>query len=253
MTSFSEWCEETQSKVSMNTVTVLSADPTKLDHGKQLVAAALPSFYTNPDRVAKLLKKLGKPAAAKYVADKLPTGPNLRSGELGEILCNAYVLECTPFKRGIRRLRRKDHREMSMRGEDVLAFTFDAKGRLKILKAEVKSAIAMSSTIIGGARKSLSAYSELPSPHALSFVADVLQETGEDDALADAIDKATLEESITTTQITHMLFTFSGNDPSSMLKNNLAKYAGTVKQKYVGLRVETHQVFIKDVFELVGK
>ena len=253
MTSFSEWCAENQSKVSKNTVIVLSADPSKLEHAKQFVAAAVPSFYTNPDRVAKLLQKLGKPAAAKYVADKLPLGPSLRSGELGEILCNAYVLEVTPFKRGIRRLRRKDHREMSMRGEDVLAFTFDVKGRLKILKAEVKSANAMTSTIIGNARKSLSAFAELPSPHALSFVADVLHETGEDDALADAIDKATLEESLTTTQMTHMLFTFSGNDPSSMLNKNLTKYAGTVKQKYVGLHVKTHQVFIKDVFELVRK
>jgi hypothetical protein len=93
MTSFSEWCAENQSKVSKNTVIVLSADPSKLEHAKQFVAAAVPSFYTNPDRVAKLLQKLGKPAAAKYVADKLPLGPSLRSGELGEILCNAYAIQ----------------------------------------------------------------------------------------------------------------------------------------------------------------
>ena len=45
-----------------------------------------------------------------------------------------------PFNLGIKRLRWKDHRNMSMRGEDVLAFNLDPKGgRLKILKAEVKS------------------------------------------------------------------------------------------------------------------
>jgi hypothetical protein len=38
-----------------------------------------------------------------------------------------------------------------------------------------------------------------------------------------------------------------------MLKDNLAKYTGAVKQKYVGLRVKTHQEFIKNVFESVGK
>jgi len=253
MTSFSKWCAEDESKMSNNTVTVLSADPGKLDHAKKLVAAAVPDFYTNPSRVAELLQKLKKPGAAKYVAEKLPLTKSIRSGDLGEILCNAYVLERTSFTRGIRRLRWKDHREMSMRGEDVLAFTFDAKGRLKILKAEVKSRAAMSSTVIGTARKALSAFSGLPAPHALSFVADRLKESGGDVALADAIDLALLDVGIRPAQVTHMLFTFSANDPSNLLKDNLTKYAGTVKQNYVGLRVKTHQEFIKDVFELVGK
>jgi len=253
MTSFAKWCSTNESKVSTHTVTLLSAEPEKLDDAKKLIAAAVPDYYTNPSRVAALLTKLGKDEAAAFVKGKLPTGKSLRSGELGEVLCNAYVLEISPFQRGIRRLRWRDHREMSMRGEDVLAFRFDATGKLRILKAEVKSAKAMNSTIVNKARDSLSAYSELPSPHALSFVADRLHETGEDVELADAIDAATLKDGIELSQITHLLFTFSGNNAGKILTDNLTKYGGSVKQKYVGLRVETHQQFIREVYELVAQ
>ena len=53
--------------------------------------------------------------------------------------------------------------------------------------------------------------------------------------------------------LAHMLFTFSGSDPTNLLKANLSGYSGPVPQHYVGLRVEAHQNFIKNVFEAVGK
>jgi 7-keto-8-aminopelargonate synthetase-like enzyme len=92
----------------------------------------------------------------------------------------------------------------------------------------------------------------LPSPHALAFVADRLNETG-DTVLGDALDNALLKDGIRASQVSHMLFTFSGNDPLKLLKSNLQSYAGTVPQLYVGLRVEGHQDFIKAVFALIGK
>ncbi|EBK7613995.1 DUF1837 domain-containing protein [Salmonella enterica] len=217
------------------------------------IAKAIPDYYTDPQRVASLLKKLGKPAAAAHVEQKLPTKISIRSGDLGEILCNAYVLEATSFSLGIKRLRWKDHRNMSMRGEDVLAFELGPKNnRLKILKAEVKSRAAMSTAVIGDARVALSANSELPSPHALAFVADRSHQTG-DTILGDALDKAQLEDGIRPSQVSHMLFTFSGNNPVKLLKTNLQAYSGSVPQHYVGLHVQGHQDFIKAVFAAVSK
>lgn len=164
-----------------------------------------------------------------------------------------YVYEATPFNLGIKRLRWKDHRNMSMRGEDVLAFNFDSKsGSLKILKAEVKSRAGMRTAVIDEARAALCANSGLPSPHALAFVADRLNQAG-DTFLGDALDKAQLKDGIRVSQVSHMLFTFSGNDPLKLLKTNLQSYAGPVPQHYVGLRVDRHQDFIKAVFAAIGK
>ena len=253
MTKFSEWCDEDETLISPHTLTVLSAVPEGMNYAKKVVAAALPSYYAPPKRIAELLARLGKPAAAKYVAEKLPTNPSIRSGDLGEVLCNAYLLEATPYKRGIRRLRWKDHRNMSMRGEDVLGFRVDSDSILHVLKAEVKSGATMSSTTIGKARKALCAYNGLPSPHALAFVADRLKEPGGDKVLANALDKVTLVSRLKKSQVTHMLFTFSGNNPSRQLGNNLSSYTGKVKQRYVALHVKAHQAFIKSVYVAAGK
>jgi hypothetical protein len=253
VTRFSEWCDEYETVVTPHLLTLLSAVPEGMTYAKKVIAAAIPDYYTQPKRVAQLLADLGKPAAAKYVAEKLPTTVSIRSGDLGEILCNAYLLEATPFKRGIRRLRWKDHRNMSMRGEDVLGFRVDAEGTLHVIKAEVKSGVSMSSTTIGKAREALCAFGGLPSPHALAFVADRLKEPGGDKVLADALDRATLVRRLKTSQVMHMLFTFSGNNPSKQLEKNLANYAGKVKQRYVALHVDGHQAFIKSVYTAAGK
>lgn len=253
MTKFGEWCDRYDTDFSPHTMTLLSAVPHGMTYAKKVVAAAVPSYYTQPKRVAQLLADLGKPAAAKYVAEKLPTTVAIRSGDLGEILCNAYLLEATTYKRGIRRLRWKDHRNMSMRGEDVLGFMVATDGTLHVMKAEVKSSASMSSTTIGKARAALCANSGLPSPHAMAFVADRLKEPGGDKVLANALDRATLVTRLKKSQVAHMLFTFSGNNPSTLMETNLTAYTGKIKQRYVALHVDGHQAFIKSVYKAVGK
>jgi Cap4 SAVED domain len=253
MIDFAKWCVETEEPTPKHKLRRLTVDAAKQVYAVSAVAAAVPDYYVDPKRIAGLLRKLGKEAAAMHVEQKLPTQASIRSGDLGEILCNAYVHEATPFSLGIKRLRWKDHRNMSMRGEDVLAFKLDPKGGpLKILKAEVKSRAGMRTGVIDEARAALSANNGLPSPHALAFVADRSNEAG-DTALGDALDKAQLMHGIRSGHVSHMLFTFSGNDCLKLLKANLQAYAGPVQQHYVGIRVEEHQDFIKAVFAAVGK
>lgn len=253
MTKFNEWCVETEVTVPKHRLRLVASEPAKLTHAIGAVASALPDYYASPSRVAELLRKFNRGAAAKYVEDKLPTSKSIRSGDLGEVLCTAYVAENTPFVLGIKRLRWKDHRNMSMRGEDVLAFSMGAAaGTLKVLKAEVKSRAQMTSKVLGEARAALSSNHGLPSPHAVSFVTDRLHEAGET-ALADVLDDVLLNKGLSTNQVTHMLCTFSGSDPTNLLKANLSGYSGPVQQYYLGLRVEAHQDFIKKVFEAAGK
>ncbi|MCT9811348.1 DUF1837 domain-containing protein [Acidovorax sp. Be4] len=251
MTRFAEWCTQAEIPAANHKLQALNADPQKLGEAVGIVAEMIPDHYVMPGRLAQLLNRLGRSAVAAYVAEKLPTSLPLKSGDLGEILCTTFVHEGTSFKLGIKRLRWKDHRNMAMRGDDVLAFSLgEGATGLKVLKAEAKSRARMPASVIAAARGALSAYGELPSPHAMSFVADRLDEAS-DKPLRDALDDAQLKRSLKPSQVTHMLFAFSGNDASTLLATNLNTYAGEAAQHYVGLRVENHKDFINAVFAAV--
>lgn len=252
MSKFAEWCVSSESTVASHRLSVMEAVAGKRAHAVKVVAGIIPGYYAEPERMSELLTKLGRPAIAKYIEEKLPSKANIRSGDLGEVICNAYVHEGTAFKLGIKRLRWKDHRNMSMRGEDVLAFQFIGPSqKLSVLKAEVKSGAKMSSTVIRTAREALDSNSSLPSAHALSFVADRLSSPA-DKQLRDALDDL-LKTSLKPSQVTHLLFTFSGNNPAAALSKNLTSYVGGIKQSYVAVHVDSFPTFVKDVFESVSK
>ena len=70
--------------------------------------------------MASTLERLGKPAAAEKLRIKLPQVTKIRSGDIGEILTTDYIDEETVFSVPIKKLRWKDHRNMAMRGDDVI-------------------------------------------------------------------------------------------------------------------------------------
>lgn len=252
MSKLEEWCQTTETTIASHCLKVMPAETSKRTHAVNVLAEAIPSYYAKHERITELLSKLGRQALAQYIEGKLPTKINIRSGDLGEIICNAYVHEGTAFKLGIKRLQWKDHRNMSMRGEDVLAFQFAGTSqKLNVLKAEVKSGVKISSTVIRTARVALDSNNSLPSPHALSFVADRLTSPA-DKQLRDAIDNL-LMTSLKPQQVTHMLFTFSGNNPTKALTDNLTNYAGPINQNYIAVQVDLFPAFVKEVFESVVK
>lgn len=251
MTDFAKWCATSSDCVNGHEINILVGDPKKTASAVKILAKTVPSYYAAPKRVADLLKKHGREGVAKYITEKLPTAKAIRSGDLGEILGIAYLKEFTPFTYSVKRLRWKDHRNMSMRGEDVLAFGLGkGKDELLVLKGEVKSRGALSGGVVDTARKALCANSGRPSAHAMSFLADRFFEQG-DNEMADKLDSIQLKTRIKKSNITHLMFTFSGNDPTSVLRKSLMKYDDDIRQIYVGLRVAKHQEFIKSVFETV--
>jgi len=112
--------------------------------------------YASPDRIAHILEKLGKSKAAAYVREKLPKGNKPRSGDLGEILATQYIDECTEYDVPIRRLRWKDHREMAMRGDDVIGIgSAEVDLPIRFIKSETKSRLALSTAVVLEARLAL--------------------------------------------------------------------------------------------------
>ncbi len=138
---------------------------------------------------------------------------------------------------------------MPMRGDDLLAVGF-WDNSIQFLKGESKSRKRLSKTLLGETRKALNGSNGRPTPHALTFLSDRLAEEGRED-IADQIDAAQYQDGIRIDRVSHMVFTFSGNNPKRLLKTDLAEYDGEVDQFSVGLQVERHQEFIKEVFERV--
>ena len=251
MCAFADWCSETEVEIGAHSLTVLNATAAKLQVGRDAIAAVLPTHYASEERIAELLDKLGKSASAQYIRQKLPEGPQIRSGDLGEIFAAEYVAERTTYTVPIRRLRWRDHRNMAMRGDDIIAVEFTGHNPpLEFLKAEAKSYAHLAEAVVKKARNALDNDNGLPSAHALSFVADRLREIG-NIALADAIDEAQLVRGIRPSQVCHMLFVLCGNNPADWLSADLTSYSGAITQLAVGLRISTHQQFIKDVYEKV--
>lgn len=253
MTRFAEWCTEVAvGCTAPHSHTMLTADASKFDAAVALVADVIPEHFLPPSRLAEMFTRLQRHEVAELIRNRLPESAQLKSGDLGEVLCTAFVRETTPFKLGIKRLQFKDHRNMSMRGDDILGFNLNpVTEKLTVLKAESKSNAAMPAATVTKAREALSGYGELPSPHSMGFVADRLLDPA-DKPLRHAIDDAQLKKSLKPGDVTHMLFAFSGNDTTTLLQSNLSAYTGGATQHYVGLRVTEHQSFIKAVFAAVG-
>jgi hypothetical protein len=209
----------------------------------------VPEHYASPEKLARVFEKLGKEAVANFLRTELPTRKSLRSGDMGEILATEYIDERTEFAAPVKRLRWKDHREMAMRGDDVIGVRLPGEGkRIRFLKVEAKSEATLQTRTIEKARVALDGDDGLPSSHALSFMSQRLFEMGLEE-VADAIDLAQLDQGIGAAQVVHMLFAFSGNNPRGFLKADLENYAGPVRQQSVGLRINDHQEFIASVYE----
>lgn len=252
MPVFDGWCNSADTPVGNNTLRVITGEPAHLGLGLQATATVVPGHYASDEHVARALRRLGKLAAAALIEEKLPTTKAIRSGDLGEIYATEWIdAHSGGYRAPIKRLRWKDHRNMAMRGEDVIGMFQDPQSlRLHFLKTEAKSRAALTAQVLKDARAGLDKYGGLPSPHALSFISARLLEL-DDLPMADAIDDALLKHGIPLANVRHLLFTFSGNAPDALLTAALQAYPGEVNQWGVGLRVEGHGAFIGAIYDQV--
>jgi hypothetical protein len=249
---FSDWCLAVDSQVGGHFCRVMTGQTASLPTGIQATAAIVPRHYASEEHVARALARLGKPAAAALIVGKLPTTKQIRSGDLGEIYATEWIdAKSGGYSAPIKRLRWKDHRNMAMRGDDVIGILQDAQTqRLQFLKTEAKSRATLTAQVLTEARAGLDKDGGLPSAHALSFMSARLLDL-DDLPLADAIDDALLKHGIPAQNVRHLLFIFSGNAPDALLAASLQAYPGPINQWGIGLRVEGHAAFIRAVYDRV--
>lgn len=243
------WATSTDEALGRHLLRHLVASGTGVGVAVACAASVLPDEYAAPGRIADILARSGKPKAAAYLKNKLPCGTSARSGDLGEILGTRFVAEELGYHT-ISRLRWKDHREMAMRGDDVIGVRTSPAGTVEFLKGEAKSAAQLDTATVNAADDALRRDGGRPSPHALAFVADRFHEQGEDE-IGRAIDDAQLNDGIADHQVEQLLFTFTGSDPRNLLRTNTRAYREAVRRLAVGLQVSDHQGFIADVYTTV--
>ena len=246
---FNKWTESEDHSVKGYNITLLSVN-NNAEAITQL-AETIPDHFAS--QYSTILKRLGKPRAAAYLSEKLPTTKQIKSGDLGEIIATEYINAHTNFETPIRRLRWKDHRNMSMRGDDAIGVYFpDNNGEdIAFLKVEAKSAQTLSQGTVDEARKALDNYEGRPSPHSLTFIADRLYKIGETKK-GDYIILFQTSVDIRDDQVEHMLFTYSANSPENFLKSDQVSYKSGYCQNTVGVHANSHTRIINDVFFLAG-
>ena len=232
-----------------NVFVILELEHDEFDSIVSDLVSVLPDHYIAPESMADILSRLGKSAAAQKLRDKIPAVKNIRSGDVGEVLTTDYIEESTDFIVPIRKLRWRDHRDMAMRGDDVIGVYVNQEDQtIRFLKAEAKANKALSRAVLNKAREELDKDGGMPAPHALGFVIDRLKDIGNTD-LADLIEKAQLVDGIRTNQVEHLLFIFTASNPGTLQKEAFDAYDGDVKQLSVGFRVIDHQELIEGVYQ----
>lgn len=159
MLSFPDWSDDETEKVNGHDLTSVTVNAALVDVAKDQLSAVVPYHYVAPDRLANILRNLGKPAVAELVESLLPNNSSSKSGDLGEIVATEYIEETSQYTVPIRRLRWKDHRDMAMRGEDAIGVMIPGKTRpIDFLKVEVKSRATLQTSVVKDARKALDAF-----------------------------------------------------------------------------------------------
>jgi hypothetical protein len=191
----------------------------------------------------------GYPEALEKVRCALPTRKVVRSGDLAEVLAAEYVDQLTEYEIPFRKLRYKDDRDMAMRLDDLVAIDRKSGTAPRVLKGEAKSRAKLAPGIVAEACKALARHRGRPSPQTLAFIARMLDEKN-DDALAQVFYRLQ-KEAPAERHIEHLVFTLSGNDSSTALAAHAGAGASGIRRRMVGVVVEDHQDFIKQVFESI--
>lgn len=244
---FNQWCDVTQHAVGTHTVRVLKE---KAD-ARQLILPHLDTAvldnYDDLERLQRWAAQMGLPSAAAVLRDDVPVELRARSGHVGEILLTESVPELFPdFLVPIKRLRWKDGRNMALRGEDFIGINIQERP-VQFIKAEAKSRGRLYGSTVEEARAALDSNRGRPSACAMLYIARRLDELGQAALSATFLEYA-LKQAPEETQLVHVLFTFSGNDGSDLLRADIAGYQGQIRQQSVGLIVTDHQDFIVGIY-----
>ena len=251
MTKLSDWAPPTSEAILNHTLTILRPTDDKIEEGTNWAANIVPKHYISINEIIDVLNSCGKTVAAETVKAKLPETKKARSGDLGEIFGTEYARQELKYVL-VNRSIWKDHRELAMRGDDIIGAMMSPNGSISFLKGEAKSRARLSKSALIEAERKLYDDKGLPSPHSLSWTASRLSEQNEK-TLSRAIRNMMQKTGIRPSDVTHLLFVFCGNNPHNLLTEHTNDCQSKFKRIVVGLHIAQHHKFISNVFNEVNQ
>src|SRR5690606_21510591 len=131
---------------------------------KNILVSEYSETYLSKSSFERTMKSLGQQAAYSKLKSKFPQGKKLRSGDVGEVISRTYIEKHLDYVVPIKKLQWRNHREMDMRGNDVIAIKIDGDEK-QFIKGEAKSVQSMNNKTLDEARKELDQHDGKPSPH----------------------------------------------------------------------------------------
>ena len=252
--NFRKWCRvkrcDVASDKTLFLLTEKRADRTPLTRH---IVKVIRSHYHDLELIAQDVERLGHEAASKILRSRIPKRHNVRSGDLGEILGTEFFDGHTKFRIPIRRLRYKDHRDMALRGDDIIGVSESNNGTIELLKAEAKSRTKLRSQDVHTARSALMQNDGLPAPYSLVFVSDrLLESKGRDRRLGRKLRDRLGSDRMNDSVITHGLYLLCGNRAKTLLYRDLTNTDSQHDQIVVGMQITDLRDFVTRIYEEVS-
>jgi hypothetical protein len=217
--------------------------------GRDLVQKALANAILDHLVGVEVIEMLGGyEKSVNVIRNSLPIDKKIRSGDVGEILLTEHIEQQTDFRVPLKRLRYKDDRAVSMRGDDLLAIRTD-DSTVKVLKAEAKSRENLYESVVAEASDALMKYDGRPNPSTLAFLTRMLRMKEQHDD-AEIIERLQNEQ-VHPENLTHLIFTCSGNQPRAALEAKAQSPDPRIRRTLVGFWINEHQNFIRLLFEAI--
>lgn len=219
------------------------------DAARDALAATLEHHYLGPSTFR---GEIGGEVLARVLQARLPsqaedpTAKKDRAGDLGELLGVEWLRQqgrgiwevcCTlRWKESIR----------PRRGEDIIAIRWGVRP-VGLLKGEAKAAESIPGATVAGARSRLDQDGGWPAPFTIDFLADKLAKDGREEEATRLFDERfKVTPLVTDPGCAHLLFLFSGADPSANLATHGAPAAGCVHEQYAAILVCPQYTAIRD-------
>jgi uncharacterized protein DUF1837 len=199
---------------------------------------------------ATIVQAGGYKKAAAIITNSLPSNKKTQSGDLGELLATEYLNAETPFVVPIKKLRWKSDRQMAMHGNDVIGVD-TTKKPVRVLKGECKSRATFGKGVVAEAVASLDLHDGRPNPSTLAFIAKRLYEEKRDEE-ANVFRDLQCGGAIAAKNVTHMIFTLSGNDPVIHLAGGPKSQHAGIKRENAAIIIADHGAFLTSVYKTHG-
>lgn len=222
--------------------------PNARDLVKPHLSAAIVDHHTHRARVAHLLADLGYAATAAEIAARLPKNDRTRKGNFGEVVASEHLRQRHGYAMPVFKLRFRDHQNLPMRGEDIVAFVTDVNGTItRVCIGEAKTLVAFAGQTVTSAHERLEK-TYRPTPETLHMIAEILYERGEV-AQAREMDRILQRLAAKTIEQENWIFVITDNAPADPFGNIEALQAVVPNLHCVNLRLPDLSQFVTDLFE----